>query len=411
VRAAGLAAHPRGAGLPARVNGAGHRVSVISGLLATVFVVWSASEGRLLGRQTASLEITSPRADTVVLGATHLSAAMPDSVRAERVSFFVDGRLVCEPQQPPYGCTWDAGSAVREHHVRVVAYLADGQRLVANMRTKDVGYTERVDVDAIQVPVVVTEGGKFVRGLRQADFSVMEDGVPQRIASLVSEEVPLDLVLAIDTSGSMEGSMDAVKRAVKQLLTKLRPGDAATLVGFNETTFLLAERETDPRAREDAVDLLTPWGGTALYDATITALELVRRQPGRKGVVIFSDGDDRDSLSRRETAMARVQASDAMLFTVAFGRGGSVPALREGLQTYARASGGRAFFAQDARDLDRVFGDILDELTNQYVLSYAPVAARRDGTWHALKVTVRNSKYHVRAREGYRALRAPQARR
>jgi VWFA-related protein len=353
--------------------------------------------------QTPVLEITSPGAEVAVVGTTRLAASLPAGVRADRVSFFVDGRLVCEPEAPPYGCSWDAGPAVRSHHVRVVAYFADGRRLVANVHTKDIGYTERVEVDAVQVPVVVTSGGKFVRGLARADFTLLQDGVPQRIESLASEEMPLDLVLAIDISGSMGPSMEEVKAAVKQLLAQLRPGDSATLVGFNDSTFLVAERETDQQAREDAVDLLASWGGTALYDATIRALELVRRERGRKGVVIFSDGEDRHSVARREDALARVQSSDAMLFTVAFGRGASVPALRQGLERYARATGGRAFFARSTADLDRVFAEIVEELANQYMLSYVPQQLRRDGSWHTLKVKVRNGRHQVRAREGFRA--------
>ena len=89
--------------------------------------------------------------------------------------------------------------------------------------------------------------GKFVRGLKQHDFEVLEDGVSQAVGSLVSEDAPLELVLAIDISGSMEQALPEVKVAVKHLLSKLRPGDAATLIGFNDTTFLVAESETDPQ--------------------------------------------------------------------------------------------------------------------------------------------------------------------
>jgi VWFA-related protein len=352
--------------------------------------------------QAPSVEIVSPKADAVIIGTTRLEAVLTPSVPADRVAFFVDGRTVCTPTAPPYACTFDAGAAAREHHIRVVAYLGSGGRAVANIRTKDIGYTERIDVDAVQVPVVVTSGNRFVRGLKIADFSLAEDEVPQRIESLAADEMPLDLVLAIDISGSMTNAIDGVKRAVKQLLAKLRPGDTATLIGFNENTFTVAEREIDPQTREDAVDLLSPWGGTALYDATIKALELVQKRPGRKGVVIFSDGDDQDSLARRETAMARVQASDAMLFTIAFGRGAEVPTLRRGLEEYARVSGGRAFFAASSKDLDAVFGAIVEELANQYVLSYSPREDVRNGQWHRLKVAVKGHKYDVRAREGYR---------
>ena len=97
----------------------------------------------------------------------------------------------------------------------------------------------------------------------------------------------------------MEKALVDVKPAVKLLLSRLRPGDAATLVGFNDTMFIAAEREKDRRTREDAVDLLTSWGGTALYDATVRTLDMVSRETGRKGIVIFSDGDDRNSLTKR----------------------------------------------------------------------------------------------------------------
>ena len=176
-----------------------------------------------------------------------------------------------------------------------------------------------------------------------------------------------------------------MKLAVKQLLTKLRPGDAATLIGFNDTPFTVAEREKDSQTREAAVDLLESWGGTALYDATVRALDMVSREWGRKGVVIFSDGDDRNSLTKRETAMARVQSSDAMLYTIGFGMGSTVPLLRSSLENYARASGGRTFFPRQTRELDGVFDAIVAELANQYVLSYSSTNSKQDSNWRKSK--------------------------
>jgi VWFA-related protein len=195
-----------------------------------------------------------------------------------------------------------------------------------------------------------------------------------------------------------------VRAAVKRLLSKLRPGDAATVVGFNDTAFVVAERETDPQVRADAVDLLTAWGGTALYDATVRALDLVGRGWGRKGVVVFSDGADRDSLVQREAAMARVQDSEAVLYTIGYGSGATVPQLRSSLETYARATGGHAFFPRTVEQLDDVFGEVVAELANQYVLSYAPLNAAADGRWRSIKVRVRKGKYDIRARTGYRLL-------
>lgn len=356
--------------------------------------------------QAPAIRITSPTREAVLSGATRLEVVIEPAEIArtvEAVTFTIDGKLACTIERPPFACSWDPGDVVRGHHVRVVAALADGRHLTDNLHTKDLGYTESVRTDAVLVPVIVTHGGQFVRGLTKQDFEIVEDGTKQSIASMASEESPLDLVLAIDVSGSMERSLDQVKAAVKELLSKLRPGDAATLVGFNDTMFLAAEREKDQQARERAVDLLTAWGGTALYDATVRAVDLVSREWGRKGIVIFSDGDDRNSLTPRETATARVQASDAMLYTIGFGGGATVPGLRSRLESYAKATGGRAFFPQRPQELDEVFNQIVAELANQYVLSYSSTNLKQDNGWRNIKVHVRNGKYDVRARQGYRA--------
>jgi Ca-activated chloride channel homolog len=365
----------------------------------------------VVAAQAPPLRITSPEADAILSGATRLEAALaPETLTAvETVTFFVDGRLVCTVERAPFGCNWNAGDVVRGHHVRVVATLTDGRRLIQNLRTKDLGHVEKVRTEAVLVPVIVTQNGEFVRGLKQQDFEVFEDGVKQPIASFVNENAPLDLVLAVDISGSMESALGDVKAAVKQLLSKLRPGDAATLVGFNDTFFIAAEREKDPQTRQNAVDLLTSWGGTALYDATVRTLDMVSREWGRKGVVIFSDGDDRHSLTPRETAMARVQASDAMLYAVGFGGGATVPALRSSLESYARSTGGRPFFPRTVKDLDAVFDEIVAELANQYVLSYSSTNLKSDKAWRNIKVQVRTGKYNVRARRGYPVNGPPRA--
>jgi Ca-activated chloride channel family protein len=361
----------------------------------------------LLGAdQAPTVSITGPQKETVVSGSTPITVAVSRGAAVKTVSVFVDGRLVCTIERPPFGCTWDPGAVVRGHHVRVVATLADGTQLTDNLRTKDLGYTERAQVDAVLVPIIVTDHGKFVRGLQRGDFEVLEDGVPQQLVAFASEDSALDLVLAIDVSGSMENALEDVKAAVKQFLSRLRPGDAATLIGFNETTFLVAEREKDPRAREDAVGLLTAWGGTALYDATVRAVDLVGRSPGRKGVILFSDGDDRHSLTPPEAAAARVQSGNAMLYSIGFGSGASVPALRARLEQYAQSTGGRAFYPRHTEELGAVFGDVIAELSNQYVLSYVSSNGKSDGAWRTIRVRVRKGKYDVRARRGYQAVRA-----
>jgi Ca-activated chloride channel family protein len=357
----------------------------------------------LVPAEPPRIRIITPTTETIVSGATRLEAEVSPDVGLERVSFFVDGRLACTLKQLPFACTWDPGAVVRGHHVRAVASFANGTHIAASVHTKEIGYAERVRTDAVLVPVVVKDHDRFVRGLTKADFEVREDGVLQSIASFAGEGASLDLIVAIDISGSMDRALPDVRFAVKQFLSKLRPGDTATLLGFNDNMFIVAEREKDPAARDKAIDLLASWGGTALYDTTVRAVDMVSRQIGRKGVVIFSDGDDRDSRTTRERAMEYVEASDAMLFTLGFGEGATSRRLRASLTSYAEATGGRAFFPRHSSELSPAFEGIMADLQNQYVLSYSPTHQKQDGGWRELKVRVLKGKYEVRARQGYRA--------
>lgn len=371
--------------------------------LAGLVALAGASAGVSAQERTPALSIVAPENGAYVSGHTRLEAHVtPPSELVSRVRLYADGRLVCETERAPHVCMWEAGPSVREHHIRAVATLSSGERLVANVRTAAIGYADRTRVDAVQVPVIVKDNrGNFVRGLEREDFILYEDGRPQPISAMVASDAPLDVVVAIDISDSMKGDMSQVKGAVKQFLGALRPSDAASVLGFNDTIFTVARRETSADRRGRAVDRLAPWGGTALYDATLKSLALIAPQIGRKGVVVFSDGEDQDSRADRDQAVRGVQASEAMLYTIAQGRGASVPTLRKNLESFARLSGGRSFFTKDGSHLVQAFAEIIEELSNQYMLSYVP-AAPRDGRWHELKVEIRGRRYRVRAREGYR---------
>ena len=189
-----------------------------------------------LAKQGPALRITAPGPDVIVSGNTRIEVALEPAseiANIKTVTFSVNGRLACMLERPPFTTCWfEPGDVVRGHHIRVVATLKDGRRLVDNLRTKEIGYAEKIRTSAVLVPLIVTNGGMFVKGLKQQDFEVYEDGIRQPIDSLVTDDAPLDLVLAIDVSGSMERALVDVKPAVKQLLSRLRPGDAATLVGI-----------------------------------------------------------------------------------------------------------------------------------------------------------------------------------
>src|SRR5437667_6614275 len=154
-----------------------------------------------------------------------------------------------------------------EHQVRLAVNLVSGGRVVQTVRTKSVGYAEKVDVDVVQVTVTVMDGkGHFVRALPRTAFHVSEDGQPQSISHFASEDVPLELVVAVDISGSMTPAMPKLKTSVKEFLGAVPRTDAVTLLGFNDNIFTILRRTTDPGDRIKAVDRLAPWGSTALYD-------------------------------------------------------------------------------------------------------------------------------------------------
>src|SRR5262245_19440537 len=234
-----------------------------------------------------SVRILSPTADSYMSGSTMLRAQVEPAEAAVVVSFFVDGRQVCTVGRAPYEGDWDAGRAIVEHRVRVVAASADGTeaRAVATIGTKGLGFVETVDVDLVEVTVTVTDGGtKYVTGLPQTAFRVFEDGRSQTITHFASENVALDLLLAVDISGSMNDSMPKMMAAIKEFLTAVSSRDRVTLLGFNDTIFPLARKATDPEERVTAVDRLACWGNTALYDVIVTGINLLGRETGRKAI-------------------------------------------------------------------------------------------------------------------------------
>jgi VWFA-related protein len=320
------------------------------------------------------------------------------------VTFFVDGRQVCALTAPPFECDWDAGSTIATHQVRAVATIKGGTRIVHTIRTKSVGYVERVDVDAVQVTVTVADGhGKFVRNIPKTAFHVFEDGQKQAVTHFTSEDVPLELVAAIDISGSMTPAMPKLKKAVKEFLADVPPQDQVTLLGFNDNIFTLTRKATDPAERIKAVDRLAPWGSTALYDALLRGVEMLGRQTGRKALVVFTDGEDQGSHATINDVERRLQSSDVTLYMIGQGRGVTMEPLKRIMTRLSVPTGGRALFTDSIDELHAAFADLLDELSNQYLLGYQSSNSKRDDAWRKIKVEV-DGHHEVRARQGYRAL-------
>jgi VWFA-related protein len=363
----------------------------------------------LLQSQSPQLRITAPTESAYLAGEVLLRAAVEPASAVKDVgdvSFFADGAKACTSTAPPFECQWDAGPRIKAHQIRVVATLKSGERLVQTVTTRNLEYVENVDVDVVRVTVVVTdEHGRFVPDLKQKDFQVSEDGVPQKISAFSDERTPLELVTAIDVSSSVTEALPEMKTAAGRFLGGLAATDQATVLGFNDSIYTLARRSTDQAMRERAIGRLRAWGGTALYDAIVHSIDVLDRQTGRRAIVLFTDGEDQNSHAPMGTAIAQVEASDAMIYVVGQGRAVHSKDLQKLLERIATTSGGRAFFRNTPQKLDEAFGEILEDLHHQYSISYPAPDDQRDGKWHSISIKAGEGKYKVRARQGYRMTR------
>lgn len=373
-------------------------------LAITLLALPGAPAGQAAG---PAVRILSPEPDTYASGLLMVRATVDRAPgRIDHMTFFADGRQVCVVDAPPFQCEWNAGSQLREHLFRVVAYLEGGLRIAGSVRTKGSEYVEAVDVDMVHVTVTVHDGNRFVRGLPREAFRVFEDNARQPISHFASENIPLELAVGVDVSGSMTDSIDGVKENVKRFLSAMRPADRVTLVAFNENFFILSRPSATVEARLKAVDRLAPWGMTALHETIVRSFDLLGTQAGRRGLVVFTDGDDTSSRVTREAVQRRAESSDAVLFMIGQGRAIQTPGLKDLCDWLANHSGGRAFFPGDPASLRQAFDDIVEELSSQYLITYAPPSAARDDAWHQIRIEVGDGRYSVRARQGYRRTRS-----
>jgi VWFA-related protein len=352
-----------------------------------------------------NIVFTMPKDGELAAGVVSVTVRLePPDVPFKSVRLYADGRLLCTVERRPIACDWDAGVRVVDHVLSAVATLADGRVIHQAIRTKGIPYAENVDVNVIHVTTLVRNGaGGFVRDLRREDFRITDRGVRQNISFFPPPgDVPLEIIVAVDISGSMTDAMPQVKSAVKKFVTALRPKDQQRLMAFNDNPITLAGPTATLEERLRKIDRLAPWGGTALFDLIVQAIDQMGSQNSRRVLVVFTDGEDLDSHINQGTAERRLEMSDVVLYAIGQGRASSVKELKGVLERLAQRSGGRAFF-EEVDALDGVFSSILEELAAQYLLGFAPTDDIPDGSWHPITVEVPGKHYQVRARQGYRA--------
>jgi VWFA-related protein len=252
-------------------------------------------------------------------------------------------------------------------------------------------------VEAVRIDVLVTRDGRPVPNLAPADFDVTDNGVPQRIDYAALEEIPLNLVFAIDASSSVEGDRaERLRQACHAILAELKENDQAGLVVFSDPVVVRTGLTRDLAAVRAAVDRRLPTGETSLVDAAHASILLAESEAGRALVIVFSDGIEVSSYLPADAVLETARRSDAVVYGVALRGVSRPPFLRELTET----SGGDFFEIASPRDIEPTFRRILEEFRHRYLLSFTPPGVDRDG-WHRLQVRVKQRGASVKARPGY----------
>ena len=269
----------------------------------------------------------------------------------------------------------------------------------------------RVDVDLVNIYFTVcNKQGRLVTNLDQANFAVYEDNNPQVITHFSREtNVPLKLVLLIDTSGSVRYKLPFEQDvAVEFLNSTLRPVDQASVVTFDSSIDLRQDYTDDPLLLASAVKRIRAGGATRLYDALSLLLNgtLAEGTP-RRAIVLLTDGDDNVSRSSPGEVMEAAQRNNVPIYVVSVNSidiPSDEPNLHDRtLEMFGTETGGKAFFPKKLKDLSSHLAAISKELRSQYTIAYRSTNDKRDGSYRKIRIEVRNTQYSVHARSGYYA--------
>jgi VWFA-related protein len=268
---------------------------------------------------------------------------------------------------------------------------------------------------------VLNDRSVFVPGLTQENFRVFEDKVEQKLSVFKQEDVPVSFGLVVDNSGSMRDKRPQVNAAALTFVKTSNPQDEGFVVNFNDDYYLDTEHDftSDLNEMKTALERIDARGSTAMYDAVIGSMDHLRKGTrDKKVILVVTDGEDNASRHSLENAVEQAQRNNAVIYAVGlFGDDDmkhnrrAMKKARNALTELANATGGLAFFPENADDTEAICTQIAHDIRNQYTLAYYPSNVNRDGTFRTVQVEVLpphgSGKLSVRTRNGYYAPRAP----
>lgn len=275
----------------------------------------------------------------------------------------------------------------------------------------------RVDVNVVNVLCTVSDKrGALITDLRKEDFEIRENGRKQEIRYFTRDtDLPLTIAMLMDVSGSVREAIEAEREAAGRFFDAvLRPTDHALLLGFSSTLVLWQDFTSSPTRLHGALAQLhaipfrglpkdgQPMPGTLLYDAVYqTAMGKLKGVPGRKMMLIVSDGLDNGSRMHMDEALEAVQATNTIVYGICYDQKFFGCEFLKGL---AEPTGGRMFDAGKKRkSLGEIYKTIEDELRSQYAIGYVPINQEHDGKYRKLEVKVGPKGLRVSVRRGYYA--------
>jgi len=405
-------------------------VSAMSALLAMLCVLGGA--GVMLAADPTVIFLEPRHLATVIgEGRVRLLVNVEDGATIDRVELRVDGERLRVLTQAPWEITWDAGDRGLGHRLEALVRLADGREGRSTIRTSPLRVNEVENVDLVNLYLVVRNGlGQYVTDLARDDFTIFEDGVPQKIERFATTHKPLRVGIALDSSRSMirNQRLDKAKKAALEFLEILEPGDEGTVVNFNDFVHVSQEFSGDTRRLSRAIREAVPAGGTALYDAIWRSSRLLEDFDGRRVLVLLSDGKDESSsglepgsLHTLEEALDQALRSEVMVFPI--GLGGDLDqefvrhwdsltgrsnvdvstTLADVLNRLADETGGRAIMSASAGKLRKAFSEIAADLRHQYSIAYSSSNSVRNGKWREVRVESNRRSLKVVTRKGYYA--------
>jgi VWFA-related protein len=268
----------------------------------------------------------------------------------------------------------------------------------------------RKEVDEVTLhATVVDTNNHIVSDLTRADFTVYEDGQPQKITAFRHEDIPVAMGIVIDNSGSMRDKRPAVNAAAINFVKSSNPQDKVFVVNFNEDYFLDQDYTASIPKLKDALDRIEARGGTALYDAVVASSDHLKKSTllEKKVLLVVTDGEDNASRESLEQAIRRLQEENGpTVYTIGLLSEEHSKRARRALRALAEESGGIAFFPQGLAEVDSITQQIAHDIRNQYTIGYKPTKPQSEGGFRSVKVDANAKGYkklQVRTRSGYYA--------